>query len=103
MLEITFSSVKDYVFEADLQRLGPKLHWKCLIWVVAQIIKERWIDRRRFFSDQPRERRALGAVALSRCTEAAEQVYFERRRFCEFVRRQLCTTLVEVVGNPHRA
>ena len=67
MLEITFSRVKDHVFEADLHRFGAKLHWKRLIWVIPQIIKESWIDRRGFFSDQPRERRALGAVAFSRC------------------------------------
>jgi hypothetical protein len=61
------------------------------------------VDGCRFFPDQPCERGSFRAVSLAGGAEAAEQVHLKLRRLGEFVGRQLGGSLVEIVGDAHRA
>ena len=82
---------------------GPELDGERLIRLVAQAVEKCRIDGRGLFSDQPRERGALGAVSFAGGAEAAEQMNLEPSCFRQLGRRQLRAALVEVIGDAHRA
>src|SRR5688572_26146390 len=81
---------------------APSFTWNVWFGLVAQAVEEFRVDRRRFLSDEPCERRAFRAVSLTRRAEAAEQVHLKLRRLGELVGRQLGGLLVEIVGDAHR-
>ena len=85
-----------------LSVLSPSLTGKVWSGLAARLVEELRFDRRRLLADDARQRRALGAVALARGAQAAEQVHLQAGGFGELVGRQLGAALIEVVGDAHR-
>src|ERR1041385_3215639 len=103
MREIAFRRVVDDVRETDGESLGAKLYLECLVRLVSQAIEKRWIDCRRLFSNQPRERGAFCAMSFACRAEAAEQMDLQCGCLGEFVLRQFDGALIEVICDAHRA
>ena len=90
-------------FSETSKRLVAELHGEALVRIRDEAVEERRLDGRRLLADHAGERGALGAVALARGAQAAEQVHLDPRRLGELILRQLRAALIEVVGDAHRA
>src|SRR6185369_5989428 len=79
VFEVALGRVVNDVFEANVESCRTELHREHLVGLVTEAVEKQGIDRCRFFTDDSGKRRAFGAVALTGCTQTAEQVDLERR------------------------
>ena len=102
MGKLALGRVIDHVGKRQVERLAAQGHRIGLLGLGDHLVEEQRVDRGRLLAEQSGKRRALRAVSLAGCAQAAEQVHLQPGGLGQLVGRQLGAALVEVVSDAHR-